>query len=67
MATAIIEKWTGLQPCAVVLGSESVGIEDKMLSLCDAEASIPMHGAVESLNVATAAALALYEATRRER
>jgi TrmH family RNA methyltransferase len=53
-------------PCAVVLGGESAGIDDEMRSRCDAEASIPMHGEVESLNVATAAALVLYEATRRE-
>lgn len=53
-------------PCAVVLGSESGGIDDELMSRCDAKASIPMHGEVESLNVATAAALVLYEATRRE-
>jgi len=52
-------------PCAVVLGGESAGIDDEVASRCDAEASIPMHGDVESLNVATAAALALYEAARR--
>lgn len=53
-------------PCAVVLGGESAGIDDDSLSRCDAAASIPMHGKVESLNVATAAALVLYEATRRD-
>ena len=53
-------------PCAVVLGGESAGIDDEMLSRCDAKVSIPMHGEVESLNVATAAALVLYEATRRD-
>ncbi len=52
-------------PCAVVLGGESSGIDDKMLSRCDLKVSIPMHGEVESLNVATAAALVLYQATRR--
>ena len=53
-------------PCAVVLGGESAGIDDEMLSRCDTNVSIPMHGEVESLNVATAAALVLYEATRRK-
>jgi len=51
-------------PCAVVLGAESAGIDEAMLSRCVANVSIPMHGEVESLNVATAAALVLYQATR---
>ena len=54
-------------PCAALFGSESSGISDELLSRCDVRASVPMHGNVESLNVATAAALALYEATRRDR
>ncbi len=53
-------------PCAVVLGGESAGIDDEMLARCDASVSIPMQGRVESLNVAIAAALVLYQATRRE-
>ncbi len=52
-------------PCAVVLGGESAGIDDETLARCDANVSIPMQGKVESLNVATAAALVLYQATRR--
>lgn len=52
-------------PCALVLGSESSGIDDDVIAKCDGKATIPMHGEVESLNVTTAAALALYEATRR--
>lgn len=51
-------------PCAVVLGGESTGVHGALQSQCDFLVSIPMKGAVESLNVATAAALVLYEATR---
>ena len=55
-----------VSPCAVVFGGESAGIDSEMLSRCDTKVSIPMRGAVESLNVATAAALVLYEATRQD-
>ena len=54
--------WT--PPLAVVFGSEAAGLDDAMLAQCDLRVSIPMRGEVESLNVATAAALILYEATR---
>ena len=40
-----------------------LGVE--VLALADARISIPMTGAVESLNVAVAAALILYEAKRQ--
>lgn len=53
-------------PCAVVLGGESSGLDSETLARCDVRASIPMRGGVESLNVATAAALVLYHATRRD-
>jgi TrmH family RNA methyltransferase len=53
-------------PLALVFGGESAGLDDATLSQCGARISIPMHGNVESLNVATAAALILYEATRHE-
>ncbi len=53
-----------VSPCAVVLGGESGGIDSEMLSRCDTKVSIPMHGKVESLNVATAAALVLFQARR---
>jgi TrmH family RNA methyltransferase len=55
--------WT--PPLAILLGRESSGLEDAIVAGCDLRVSIPMLGAVESLNVATAAALVLYEANRR--
>jgi TrmH family RNA methyltransferase len=54
--------WT--PPVALLLGREASGLDDTTVASADLQVSIPMRGAVESLNVATAAALVLYEATR---
>lgn len=48
-------------PTAFVLGNESSGIESQVRALCDTRVSIPIHARAESLNVAAAAAVALYE------
>ena len=48
-----------------VLGAEREGVPPEMLARCDATASIPMAGGAESLNVAVAGAIALYEYSRR--
>ncbi len=50
----------------LVLGHEDRGLSSAALALCDAVAFIPTPGKVGSLNVATAAGVALYEARRRE-
>ena len=52
------------RPCAVVLGHEGEGLTSDALDACDLAARIPMAGGTDSLNVATAAAVALYELTR---
>ena len=44
----------------LILGSENEGVDDKLLAASDAIVHIPMHGHKSSLNVATAAAIALY-------
>lgn len=49
---------------ALVVGAESTGVTDLWLDAADATLVIPMRGVVNSLNAATAGALALYEATR---
>ncbi len=53
------------RPTAVVMGSEAHGLSDPWRSAADALVSIPMHGAADSLNLATATALLLYEVVRQ--
>jgi TrmH family RNA methyltransferase len=48
-----------------VLGAERQGIPDEALARCDALATIPLAAGAESLNVAAAGAIALYERARR--
>ena len=53
------------RPVAVLLGSEGDGLPDSLVALATTRLSIPMRPPVESLNVATAAALIAYEAQRQ--
>jgi RNA methyltransferase, TrmH family len=48
-----------------VLGAERGGLPEDVLARCDATASIPQAARAESLNVAVAGAIALYEWRRR--
>jgi 23S rRNA (guanosine2251-2'-O)-methyltransferase len=50
---------------ALVLGGEGRGVRRLVREGCDETVSIPMLGAVESLNVSVASAVLLYEARRR--
>jgi len=50
---------------ALVLGNEGKGIRRNVLEHCDRVVTIPMAGRVESLNVATAAAVLCYEVARQ--
>ena len=54
-------------PIVLVLGSEGDGVRRLVAEHCDDTARIPMPGGFESLNVAAAAAVALYEAARPRR
>ena len=52
-------------PCAWVLGHEGQGVADELLARCALQLRIPQPGGEESLNVAAAAAVCLYESARR--
>lgn len=52
-------------PCVWVLGHEGQGVSDDLLRRCAGTVRIPQPGGEESLNVAAAAAICLYESVRR--
>lgn len=52
-------------PCAWLFGHEGQGIAPALLERCALQVSIPQPGGEESLNVAAAAAVCLYESARR--
>jgi 23S rRNA (guanosine2251-2'-O)-methyltransferase len=53
--------------CAFVLGNETDGMTAEVSGLVDRPLSIPMAGGVDSLNVASAAAVVCFELVRRAR
>ncbi len=54
-------------PLVVLMGSERQGLKEQHLRLCDAVVSIPMQGKSDSLNLAVATAVVLYEIFNQRR
>ena len=55
------------RPSAIVLGNEAWGLPEDLTSQIDEWVTIPMTGRAESLNVAMAASVLLFEAARQRR
>lgn len=53
------------QPCAWVMGHEGQGVSVELMQRCRLKLRIPQPGGEESLNVAAAAAICLYESFRQ--
>jgi 23S rRNA (guanosine2251-2'-O)-methyltransferase len=58
-------EWDWTLPVAVFLGNEGRGLHRLVTERCDALVRIPVLGEIESLNVAVAAGVLLYEAQRQ--
>ncbi|MBD2294466.1 RNA methyltransferase [Anabaena sphaerica FACHB-251] len=54
------------KPSLILLGNEGAGLPDDLAAMADTQVKIPLSPGVESLNVAIAAALMLYEAQRQK-
>ena len=61
---AAVRETLGQHPVALVLGHEGDGLSGPAVDACEFRARIPVTSSVDSLNVATAASIALYECTR---
>jgi TrmH family RNA methyltransferase len=59
--------WTDLprrRSCALLLGEERTGLSPTLRRLSDHEVKLPMPGRADSLNVAVAAGVVMYELSR---
>lgn len=54
-------------PLAIAVGTEQLGLTDLWMNQSNVQVRIPMRGVADSLNVATATTLLLYEALRQRR
>jgi TrmH family RNA methyltransferase len=55
------------RPSLILIGNEGRGLSEELIALADERVNIPLSNNVESLNVAIATSLLLYEARRQQR
>ncbi len=63
-ATSVLQETELPWPCAWVVGNEGQGVGDELMQRCQYALRIPQPGGEESLNVAAATAVCLYESVR---
>ncbi|MEM8604210.1 MAG: RNA methyltransferase, partial [Cyanobacteria bacterium P01_H01_bin.121] len=56
-----------MRPTLILVGNEGAGLSEQAQAMADTEVMIPLQAGVESLNVAIATALILYEVQRQRR
>jgi len=55
------------QPCAIAVGAEQYGLSETWMEQADLKVKIPMAGVADSLNVATATTVLMFEAARQRK
>lgn len=64
-AEVMLHQSTLPSPCAWVMGHEGQGVSEALMQRCALRIGIPQPGGEESLNVASAASICLYESARQ--
>lgn len=54
-----------IEPTAIIMGAEDVGVSSENIRLCDNLVQIPMNGTISSLNVSVAAGILLFEVVKQ--
>lgn len=54
-----------IDPVAIIMGAEDIGISPEAMKQCDTRVGIPMFGNIGSLNVSVAAGVMIYEVVRQ--
>lgn len=54
-----------VDPVAIIMGAEDIGISPEAMKQCDTRVGIPMFGNIGSLNVSVAAGVMIYEVVRQ--
>lgn len=66
-ATSLYDVDVNLNKTALVVGNEATGVSEDMFKVADKKIYIPMQGKAESLNVAMATGIMLFELARRNK